>query len=154
MSVEPGWINITIDENGPFMGDSDFAFEITDTGPLLRVLSRRQNPNWWNSLPKSRWLMEARAEGNFGESGACDVCGHYAGLTHAHHIIPLAEQHERGFERPDHTHIWLCPNHHALVHALLRERGSAERFQARHALSEQEMTAIKILAEWSWESPE
>jgi hypothetical protein len=36
--------------------------------------------------------------------------------VHAHHVVPLGEQFDRGFRDPYHEHEWLCPNHHAMLH--------------------------------------
>lgn len=48
----------------------------------------------------------------------CEICNQWEGMTHAHHLYPLAEQAFRGWAEPDHTFVWLCPNHHILVHRI------------------------------------
>lgn len=54
----------------------------------------------------------------------CKVCGKFAALTHAHHIVPLAIQYRRGFAAPANEHVWLCPTHHAAVHVLIGQAAS------------------------------
>lgn len=71
---------------------------------------------------KDAWIEQARREFTPSERRPCAVCGKLALVSHAHHIVPLSDQYDRGFDRPDHSHEWLCPNHHALVHLLLTHR--------------------------------
>lgn len=66
---------------------------------------------------KEAWIAAARVKFRPGPRQACEVCGKYAGLAEAHHIVPLAVQFESGAETPGQECIWLCPTHHAGQHA-------------------------------------
>jgi hypothetical protein len=68
---------------------------------------------------KTRWIATARALFQPAERRPCTVCRRYRTIAQAHHIIPLGSQFDRGFKEADHTHVWLCPNHHVVVHRLL-----------------------------------
>jgi len=65
------------------------------------------------------WYRAVRADFNPGEREPCAVCGKYRSLAHAHHIVPLARQHGMEKSAVDHRHVWLCPTHHAAVHAFI-----------------------------------
>lgn len=68
---------------------------------------------------KDQWIANARSEFTPGDRQPCYVCKRYSSVTQAHHTIPLTDQYDRVFERPDHTHIWLCPTHHVMVHIVI-----------------------------------
>jgi hypothetical protein len=68
---------------------------------------------------KSQWIAAARRTFSPGTRKPCEVCGKYETVTQAHHIIPLVVQFYAGYEFPDETFCWLCPTHHALVHAYI-----------------------------------
>lgn len=68
---------------------------------------------------KTRWIATARLLFQPGERRACTVCGRHRAIAQAHHVVPLASQFDRGFKEADHTHVWLCPNHHVVIHRLL-----------------------------------
>jgi hypothetical protein len=57
------------------------------------------------SLPRDKWF--------------CSICDGYERLTQAHHVLPLSRQFDIGLVVPDHEIVWLCPNHHILVHSYL-----------------------------------
>jgi hypothetical protein len=67
------------------------------------------------SLSKTEWIAEARQKATFGEPERCEICQRFSEIAQAHHVIPLGEQYDRGFVRPNQRHVWLCPNHHALI---------------------------------------
>lgn len=73
-------------------------------------------------LDKEQWVAAARKSFVPSRREACAVCGKFMGIAQAHHLVPLALQYDRGFERPDHEHVWLCPTHHTIVHLFLIER--------------------------------
>lgn len=75
---------------------------------------------------KKAWITDARAF-NFGEPHPCKVCLVGFEICHAHHVVPLGAQYDRGFVEPSHEIEWLCPNHHAIVHVLLRSSSTATR---------------------------
>lgn len=62
-----------------------------------------------------------------GERQPCAVCGKYKSITEVHHIIPASKladifiEHNVNIDilmKLDVLLIWLCPNHHALFHAI------------------------------------
>lgn len=71
---------------------------------------------------KEEWLAFARASFTPSERLPCKVCGKYRGLTHAHHVVPLATQYRLGLKQPDHSHVWLCPTQHAAIHILIGQK--------------------------------
>jgi hypothetical protein len=71
------------------------------------------------SKEKSRWISTARRTFSPGARKACEVCGKYESVTQAHHAIPLIVQFYAGYEFPDESFHWLCPTHHAIVHAYI-----------------------------------
>lgn len=68
---------------------------------------------------KDAWIALARRSFRPARPAPCQVCGKYRDLAQAHHLVPLALQYDRGFRRIDHDHVWLCPTHHAAIHALI-----------------------------------
>lgn len=68
---------------------------------------------------KNDWIRDARALFDPSERQACHICGQFQATAQAHHIIALADQYDRGFKKPDHDHVWLCPNHHIVIHRFL-----------------------------------
>lgn len=70
---------------------------------------------------KADWIAAARREFNPGPKSACEVCGKYTSVCHAHHLFPLHTQFEVGRESADHSFCWLCPTHHAAVHRVLAD---------------------------------
>jgi hypothetical protein len=73
---------------------------------------------------KIAWIVAARISPPAAQPDCCDVCGFTFELAHAHHIVPLAAQYDAGYKSPNHERVWLCPNHHAIVHYVLRKMGS------------------------------
>lgn len=47
--------------------------------------------------------------------------------------MPLAMQYDHSFQVPDHTHVWLCPNHHAAVHLIISQM-AGKRMKASSAV--------------------
>jgi hypothetical protein len=70
-------------------------------------------------LERDIWIAVARACFRPSERQPCFVCGRFRGITQAHHVVPLTAQYDRGFEYPDNEHVWLCPNHHAILHLFI-----------------------------------
>ncbi|MEI9804065.1 MAG: hypothetical protein WDN48_05875 [Pseudolabrys sp.] len=68
---------------------------------------------------KDAWIAQARKAFSPSYKESCAVCGKFKSIAHAHHVVPLSEQYDRGFEEPDQEHVWLCPNHHAIIHVLI-----------------------------------
>lgn len=77
---------------------------------------------------KERWIDAAREAFEPSNREPCNICKKYPSLSQAHHVIPLSLQFDRGFEKPDDRHVWLCPTHHAAAHILIamawKPRGS------------------------------
>jgi hypothetical protein len=65
---------------------------------------------------KRAWIAAARLSFDPGRREACFVCGKFRSVAQAHHVVPLAEQYDRGINDPDQEHAWLCPSHHAILH--------------------------------------
>ena len=68
---------------------------------------------------KEKWIAKARMNFRPSRRQDCYVCGKFGAITHAHHTIPLAVQFDHGIRNPITQHAWLCPNHHAILHALI-----------------------------------
>lgn len=66
---------------------------------------------------KRAWIAAARCDLFAGEREGCAVCKKYYSLTEAHHVYPLSRQFDDGLVRANHEFAWLCPTHHAAVHA-------------------------------------
>lgn len=77
---------------------------------------------FWASLDKEDWIAAARARSSHGESEWCEVCKKHTSITQAHHIVPLGEQYDRKFRRPNQRIAWLCPNHHTMIHHFRKQR--------------------------------
>lgn len=70
-------------------------------------------------IEKTAWIAAARLTFAPGEREPCHVCGKFKSIAQAHHVVPLAAQFDRGFPVPDHEHVWLCPNHHTIIHIFI-----------------------------------
>lgn len=86
---------------------------------------------------RDAWVALARAEFRPSERKSCCVCDKHYAITHAHHLVPLNWQYKLGLERSYHSHAWLCPNHHAILHAFLDgDEASKEMATAIHLVSD------------------
>jgi len=85
---------------------------------------------YWVSLDRDEWIAEARRHFSPGKREPCRICHRYRSLTQAHHVVPLFIQLELGHIEPDQNFVWLCPTHHAAIHAL---------FSSGRKLTEQEI---------------
>jgi hypothetical protein len=117
--------------------------------------------------PRERdiWIMASRRIFAPGPRQPCCVCGKFKSISQAHHVVPLATQYDRGFKYPDQEHVWLCPNHHAMVHlyipgddrslepAAMRAR-SRTTMAVSEDLSEEEFGRMMELMRRSARSPE
>lgn len=81
---------------------------------------------------RDEWIKNARLSFVPSQKKACEVCGQYESLCQAHHVIPLSIQWDRNYFDVDHSHVWLCPTHHAAVHSLLRQSYSGRELATRH----------------------
>lgn len=82
---------------------------------------------------KDAWIAAARKAFSPGPRADCVVCGKYRYLTHAHHLYPLGQQYEDGVMGVDQSHVWLCPNHHAVVHLLINRHELESQALGRRA---------------------
>jgi hypothetical protein len=78
-------------------------------------------------LTKHAWVKLARRDFQQSRRATCQVCGRFFDLTQAHHLIPLTAQYDRRFEVADHDHVWLCPNHHAILHRMIEVARGREK---------------------------
>lgn len=126
-----------------------------------RVEHRRQAP----AVEREIWIMAARQLFVPGFREPCCVCGKFKGIAQAHHVIPLTAQYDRGFRYPDQEYVWLCPNHHAMIHLFIQNNNRSMKpaaFRARGRttgailpdLSEVEFEAMMDLMQRSGRSPE
>lgn len=81
---------------------------------------------------KNAWIALARRFFEPGNREPCAVCSKFRVITQAHHIVPLEAQFDSAYRTPDHRYVWLCPNHHELVHIVI---GGAERRKTALATS-------------------
>lgn len=95
---------------------------------------------------KNAWIALARRCFDPGDREPCAVCGKFRVIAEAHHVVPLEAQYDRGYSEPDHGYIWLCPNHHQMVHVFLKrvDRRVTLTF-ADNDLSDKEFDAIQEL---------
>lgn len=84
---------------------------------------------------RASWIQNARNGFRPGKAGPCAICGRLSSITHAHHREPLSHQYDEhsGALPANHEVLWLCPNHHAIVHALLGARGQDPASRGRRA---------------------
>lgn len=109
---------------------------------IIALHDRVQARESRGKLERQIWLIAARQLFRPGERQPCFVCGNFKSITQAHHVVPLTAQYDRGFEVPDCEHVWLCPNHHAMIHLFLPDadpasiRGTEERYYRRSLIHE------------------
>jgi hypothetical protein len=72
---------------------------------------------------KNAWVAAARRFFNPGDREPCRVCGKFQTIAQAHHLIPLEAQFDKGVRVPNHDFVWLCPNHHEVVHMFIKRSG-------------------------------
>jgi len=74
-------------------------------------------------MTKKDWIFNARISFNPGPRMDCCVCGKFADIAQAHHIYPLSAQYDDGSIGANHDIVWLCPNHHAVLHFIISYEG-------------------------------
>lgn len=103
---------------------------------------------------KRLWIAAARLAFDPGERRPCFVCGRYASVTEAHHVIPLGQQFDRGFVTADQEHEWLCPTHHTIIHVWLEKMLPNQRsWDVHKELEEAEGLVVAALLERSNRRP-
>ena len=131
--------------HNPEIQDRYFLFLQNEAGVDVNKLNKSQNTLWFLEFYKKyihqeeeeqkrkrdAWLREARLNHNPGAKQDCYVCDDYFYIAHSHHILPLNEQYDLGFHRPLHCCVWLCPNHHSIMHSIISNTtgGSAWKFE-------------------------
>lgn len=101
-------------EAEPASADAAETFERATRRLGLLLIEARRLKDEWIDVARRRFVPSPREN--------CCVCGKFKVVTHAHHVVPLSAQYDRGFEAPDHEHVWLCPAHHAIIHVLIVDR--------------------------------
>ena len=99
---------------------------------------------------KTEWIKWARGSFEPGNREACVICGKFQNIAQAHHLIPLEDQYDRGFQPPNQKFVWLCPSHHDTVHVFLKrdERKITAAISGDGCLSDQELDGIlKVVGE-------
>lgn len=93
---------------------------------------------------KNDWIRKQRALFDPSPRQPCHICQRFAAISQAHHVIPLAEQYDRGFKKADHEHIWLCPNHHTVIHRFLSSPDIEQTaaFRLLEGLNRQQVVAV------------
>lgn len=94
------------------MTDDD-AHRVVDTHELAD--QRRAG----SAVDREAWIAVSRQLFDPGERCPCMVCGKFKSIAQAHHVVPLTSQYDRGYRQPDQTSVWLCPNHHVMVHLFI-----------------------------------
>ena len=100
----------------------DVANDLTVSQRVLLGMKREaelRRKRLLNGAMKKEWMAAARTSFCQSTRQPCAICGMYSGLTHAHHLAPLAHQFDLGVRVAVHEVEWLCPTHHALVHVFL-----------------------------------
>lgn len=93
------------------MSDSDDELQRLFENREL-VEHRRVGP----TIDRDAWIAVSRRIFSSGDRQPCYVCEKFKSIAQAHHVIPLTAQYDRGFKYPDQECVWLCPNHHTMVH--------------------------------------
>ena len=93
---------------------------------------------------KTEWIKWARGSFDPGNREACVICGKFQNITQAHHLIPLEDQYDRGFQPPNQEFVWLCPSHHDTVHVFIsqNEQKITVAISGEGSLSEQEFEGV------------
>lgn len=132
---------------------------------LAELHMRREFRRATGKQERDIWIAAARLYFVASERTECFVCGKFKSISQAHHVIPLAEQYDRGFSVPDNEHVWLCPNHHAIIHAFIpsdkhslkvpARRNRGKRHSAIHPdLSDGEFEKVLLLIRRSARDPQ
>jgi hypothetical protein len=116
----------------------------------------------WHSLVRNRrvaprverdiWLADARRGFTPSQRCGCVVCGKFKGVTQAHHVVPLTAQYDRGYVEPDHEYVWMCPNHHTLLHLFIPGDNRSMNRQALRARSRTASAQHKDLSDEEFEA--
>jgi predicted HNH restriction endonuclease len=130
LMLNPGFASAVVVTSEGVMSDEDDELQrIYDNYQLVE--QRRLG----SKLDRDAWIMASRQVFAPSERQACYVCGKFKSIAQAHHVVPLTAQYDRGFVLPDNEHVWLCPNHHTMVHRYIPEDDRSMRPAAMRARS-------------------
>lgn len=99
---------------------------------------------FWLKFLREAWKVNTPRE-------HCFVCGKYQSITHAHHVIPVAEVatlFTKADVQPEEAmdfrmaYIWLCPNHHTIFH-LIHNRSMRNILTLAEDIGEDEVNSMK-----------
>lgn len=141
--------------------------DVSDDDEMRRLFEHHQlveHRRLGPALDREAWIAVARRIFSPGERQPCCVCGKFKSIAQAHHVVPLTAQYDRGFRLPDQAFVWLCPNHHAMVHLFILSDDRSLALPAMEArakttsslnedLSEDEFGRLMELMQWSARSP-
>jgi hypothetical protein len=96
------------------------------------VERRRMGP----TIDRDAWIAASRRIFSPGDRQPCYVCEKFKSIAQAHHVVPLTAQYDRGFKYPDQERVWLCPNHHTMVHLYIPTGERSMAVPAMRARSE------------------
>ena len=86
----------------------------------LLVERRRLGP----AIDRDAWIMASRRIFAPGARQPCWVCGKFKSIAHAHHVVPLTAQYDRGFVYPDQELVLYIPtDDRSIAPAAMRARG-------------------------------
>ncbi len=128
-----GWLLVAVkDARGKWVERSTGLRDSPENWPKAReaLVARRAA---WQLLPpvevRSRWRTSLNKSFKRRRGERCEVCGWTPrpplrpSAVNAHHVCPRGE----GGDDSDENRLVLCPNHHAVAHALHRERPARDR---------------------------
>jgi hypothetical protein len=103
------------------------------------------------SLDRREIFQALRNQARVKERDDCCVCEQWKPICHLHHIVPVAElvnfcadNHYPYLLLPP-VGIWLCPNHHYLLHAVKRANTPPKMAELLEGLEPHELSSIKAL---------
>jgi hypothetical protein len=83
-------------------------------------------------IEKQRLIKSIRQITAGAQPQNCHICGQYKFICHQHHILPVSKtadyiiQHNLYGQKFTISVVWLCPNHHTLLHLLRSGRENAK----------------------------
>ena len=94
---------------------------------------------------KERWFKRERRRfrliTSYYDKKPCYICNKHKPITESHHLTPLSMQHKYRVIEVDHSFVWLCPNHHRLVHRAIVDYANAEQADDDYVLQIVEVAA-------------
>jgi hypothetical protein len=78
----------------------------------------------------------------------CFVCGKFARITQAHHVCPLSEFSDAIDTGKKFSIVWLCPNHHVMLHEWRKCNGWSEEIASMMSHAETDRFVELYNLEW------